>query len=81
MAYKKRRRPPGGDKLARKLHVNKQMLIRFERDGLVTPERNKLGHRVYSRVDIQKIKAVIKLMDEGHTLEQIRRLGLQKAIA
>ena len=69
-----RRRPPGGDKLARKLHINKQLLIRFERDGLVSPKRNRRGHRIYSGKDIRKVRGLIRLMDEGHTLEQIREL-------
>ena len=78
MSKKAHRRPPGGDRLARRLHINKQMLIRFERDGLVSPKRNRRGHRIYSSTDIRKIKKIIRFMDEGRTLEQICEIMSQK---
>jgi len=81
MAYKKRRRLLGSNALARKLNIDQGKLVEFERQGLVKPKRNGLGHRIYGAADIERVKYLIRLMDEGHTMKQIRELASQKSTA
>ncbi len=48
------------------------------RYGAVEPERNKTGRRLYSRLDILKIRLLIDLIQQGHRISHIAKLTLEQ---
>jgi MerR family transcriptional regulator/heat shock protein HspR len=56
------------------LGVTAPALRRWERAGLVHPERTAGGQRRYSRREIQQLQRVAELADEGMTTAGIRRV-------
>jgi MerR family transcriptional regulator, heat shock protein HspR len=60
---------------ARMLGMHPQTLRKYERLGLVQPSRTLGSMRVYSREELQRIKAIKHLVDEGGiNLAGVRRL-------
>jgi len=56
------------------LHVSPGILRTWEREGLITPERTKGGHRVYRNVHIRRLRKIIRLYyDEQLNPAAIRR--------
>jgi MerR family transcriptional regulator, heat shock protein HspR len=63
------------------LGVTAPVLRRWEREGLVRPERTAGGQRRYSRREIDKLQHVAQLAGEGMTASGIRRvLDLEQRI-
>jgi MerR family transcriptional regulator, heat shock protein HspR len=63
------------------LGVTAPVLRRWERAGLVRPERTAGGQRRYSRREIEKLQHVAQLAGEGMTTSGIRRvLDLEQRI-
>lgn len=54
--------------------VNPVTLRAWERRyGLITPTRTGKGHRLYSMADIERIKEVLRLVEEGIPISQVRQ--------
>jgi MerR family transcriptional regulator, heat shock protein HspR len=63
------------------LGVSAPILRRWERAGLISPERTAGGQRRYSRREIQRLQHVAQLVGEGMTTGGIRRvLDLEERI-
>ena len=63
------------------LGVTAPVLRRWEREGLVRPERTAGGQRRYSRREIERLQHVAQLAGEGMTPSGIRRvLDLEQRI-
>jgi MerR family transcriptional regulator, heat shock protein HspR len=63
------------------LGVAAPVLRRWERAGLVRPERTAGGQRRYSRREIERLRHVAQLAGEGMTISGIRRvLDLEQRI-
>jgi MerR family transcriptional regulator/heat shock protein HspR len=88
------RRPGGGtaDPSGRALYVisvaaelagvHPQTLRIYERRGLIEPQRTGGGSRRYSDRDIQRLRRVIELTEEGLNLEGVKRvMELEEEIA
>jgi DNA-binding transcriptional MerR regulator len=56
------------------LDVQQAFLRRLDDQDIVRPARSDGAQRRYSRVDIDRISAVCELIDEGLTLEGVRRV-------
>ena len=56
------------------LGVSAPVLRRWERAGLVRPERTAGGQRRYSRREIERLRHVAQLVGEGMTTGGIRRV-------
>jgi MerR family transcriptional regulator, heat shock protein HspR len=56
------------------LGVNPPTLRRWEREGLVSPQRTEGGQRRYSRRELQQLDQVAQLADEGVTTVGIRKI-------
>jgi MerR family transcriptional regulator/heat shock protein HspR len=54
--------------------VHPQTLRIYERRGLVTPARTQGGNRRYSDADIDQLRRISELAEEGMNLEGIRRV-------
>lgn len=54
--------------------MHPQTLRIYERRGLVTPARTEGGNRRYSDADIDVLRRISELTDEGMNLEGIRRV-------
>jgi DNA-binding transcriptional MerR regulator len=53
--------------------VNSVTLRAWERRyGLVTPTRTPSGHRLYSETDIERIKLILQLLDEGIAISRVK---------
>ncbi|HVW82142.1 MAG TPA: MerR family transcriptional regulator [Mycobacteriales bacterium] len=64
------------------LDVQQAFLRRLDRQDIVRPARSEGSQRRYSRDDIDSVIAVRGLIDEGLTLEGVRRvLALQAEVA
>lgn len=62
-------------KVARVTGVNSVTLRAWERRyGLLRPQRTPKGHRVYARRDIQRVKRIIRLIDQGVPVGRVRAL-------
>ena len=57
--------------------MHPQTLRIYERRGLVSPARTQGGNRRYSDVDIDRLRRIQELAQEGMNLEGIRRVVLQ----
>lgn len=67
--------------VAAMLHVRVAFLRRLDELGAVVPVRSAGGQRRYSRREINRIAALVKLIGEGLTLEGARRvLDLQARV-
>jgi MerR family transcriptional regulator/heat shock protein HspR len=63
------------------LGVSAPVLRRWERAGLIHPERTTGGQRRYSRRELQRLRHVAQLVGEGMTTAGIRRvLDLEERI-
>jgi MerR family transcriptional regulator, heat shock protein HspR len=63
------------------LGVTAPVLRRWERAGLIRPERTAGGQRRYSRREIERLRHVAQLVGEGMTTGGIRRvLDLEQRI-
>lgn len=61
--------------LAAQTGVNSVTLRAWERRyGLLKPKRTPKGHRLYSEQDIALIKSVLRLLDEGIAISQVRSM-------
>jgi MerR family transcriptional regulator/heat shock protein HspR len=56
------------------LGVNPPALRRWEREGLINPRRTEGGQRRYSRRELEQLRHVAQLADEGVTTTGIRRV-------
>jgi MerR family transcriptional regulator, heat shock protein HspR len=56
------------------LGVNPPTLRRWEREGLVSPRRSGGGQRRYSRRELEQLRLVAQLADEGVTSAGIRKV-------
>lgn len=56
------------------LGVNPPTLRRWEREGLVSPRRSGGGQRRYSRRELEQLRHVAQLADEGVTSAGIRKV-------
>jgi MerR family transcriptional regulator, heat shock protein HspR len=54
--------------------VNPPTLRRWEREGLVSPQRTEGGQRRYSRRELGQLDQVAKLAEEGVTTAGIRKI-------
>ena len=54
--------------------LHPQTLRQYDRHGLVTPGRSVVRNRLYSLKDIQRLREVTKLSNEGVTLSGIMRI-------
>jgi MerR family transcriptional regulator/heat shock protein HspR len=62
--------------------VHPQTLRIYERRGLIEPQRTGGGSRRYSDRDIQRLRRVIELTEEGLNLEGVKRvMELEEEIA
>lgn len=53
--------------------VNSVTLRAWERRyGLITPTRTQSGHRLYSESDVEHIKAILQLLDEGIAISRVK---------
>jgi len=53
--------------------VNSVTLRAWERRyGLITPTRTESGHRLYSESDIERIKLILELLDEGIAISRVK---------
>lgn len=46
----------------------------YDQRGLVSPHRTPGGHRLFSGRDLERLLAVKRLLGQGYTLREIRRL-------
>jgi MerR family transcriptional regulator/heat shock protein HspR len=61
--------------------LHAQTLRQYDRLGLVSPGRTNAGQRLYSARDIQALREVQRMSNEGVNLEGIKRvLALEKEI-
>jgi MerR family transcriptional regulator, heat shock protein HspR len=60
--------------VASMLSVQPAFLRRLDAEDVVSPARSPGGQRRYSRHEIGQVQRVVRLVDEGLTLEGIRRL-------
>lgn len=56
------------------LGVKPPTLRRWEREGLISPRRTEGGQRRYSRRELEQLRHVAQLADEGVTTAGIRRV-------
>jgi MerR family transcriptional regulator, heat shock protein HspR len=56
------------------LGVKPPTLRRWEREGLISPSRTEGGQRRYSRRELEQLRHVARLADEGVTTAGIRRV-------
>jgi len=64
------------------LDVQQPFLRRLDQQDLVSPARSAGSQRRYSRNDMDAVVAICQLIDEGLTLEGVRRvLALQAEVA
>jgi MerR family transcriptional regulator/heat shock protein HspR len=64
------------------LDVQQAFLRRLDSQGIVRPARSDGAQRRYSQVDIDRLISVCGLIDEGLTLEGVRRvMALQAEVA
>ena len=65
--------------------VNTVTLRAWERRyGLVTPARTEAGHRLYTEEDIERIKLILNLLDEGIAVSRVKealRIAAEREIA
>ncbi len=55
--------------------VNPVTLRAWERRyGLIRPQRTPKGHRLYSRADIERIRRIVSLLDEGIAVGRVREV-------
>src|SRR6478672_8915693 len=60
---------------ARLLHMHPQTLRKYERLGLITPSRTIGSMRVYSRDELDRLRAIKRLVDDaGINLAGVQRL-------
>lgn len=68
--------------VAELLDVQQPFLRRLEEQDMVSPARSAGAQRRYSRADIDTVAAICQLIDEGLTLEGVRRVqALQGEVA
>jgi excisionase family DNA binding protein len=68
--------------VAELLNVQQPFLRRLDQHKLVSPARSDGSQRRYSRSDIDAVAAICTLIEEGLTLEGVRRvLALQAEVA
>lgn len=68
--------------VAELLDVQQAFLRRLDSLDIVRPARSDGAQRRYTRIDIDRIRAVCKLIDEGLSLEGVRRvMALQAEVA
>lgn len=61
--------------LSDKTTVGTSTLRAWERRyGLLQPERTPKGHRLYSEIDVKRVKKILDLLDDGHTLPKIAEM-------
>jgi DNA-binding transcriptional MerR regulator len=60
--------------VAAMLSVQPAFLRRIDAEAVVRPARSSGGQRRYSRHQIDRVRRVVRLVDEGLTLEGIKRL-------
>ncbi len=60
---------------ARMLGMHPQTLLKYERLGLVQPRRTMVSMRLYSRGELERLKAIKRLVDDaGINLAGVQRL-------
>ncbi|MCW9015024.1 MAG: MerR family transcriptional regulator [Gammaproteobacteria bacterium] len=61
--------------LAEKTSVGTSTIRAWERRyGLLQPERTPKGHRLYSENDVKRIRKIMDLLDDGHSLPNIAQM-------
>lgn len=62
-------------KLAKLANINVESIRFYERKGLLPkPSRSASGYRLYSQVDVKRIKFIKKSQELGFTLKEIKEL-------
>ena len=61
--------------VAQLLHTTVRTIRYYEEQGLVEPDRTDRGTRLYSEHNIDRLKAILHLVDNGFPLEVIALLG------
>lgn len=60
---------------AKKLGISPHTLRLYESEGLIIPYRTETGRRLYSDLELEKIKSIRNMIqNHGHNFEGIRRL-------
>lgn len=66
--------------LSERTGVGASTLRAWERRyGMLTPERTPKGHRLYTPEDVRRVRHILTLLDEGHSLPVIAKLLKQGA--
>jgi MerR family Zn(II)-responsive transcriptional regulator of zntA len=61
--------------LVKELKINKETIRYYEKIGLLgEPKKDKTGYRVYSKEDIELIRAILIIKNFGFSLKEIRML-------
>jgi len=56
------------------LDVSVHSLRQYEREGLIIPHKTPTNRRLYSDVEIEKVRCIRRMVEEGLNFEGIRRL-------
>lgn len=60
--------------VAELLHINKQTILYYEKEGLLLPKRNENGYRDYREEDIDTLKLIQTLRLMECSIEEIRKI-------
>jgi MerR family transcriptional regulator/heat shock protein HspR len=60
--------------VARMLGVQQAALRRLDEQDIVRPDRSEGGQRRYSQAEVERLREVLELTDEGVTLPGVRRV-------
>lgn len=60
--------------VAQLLGIQPSVLRRLDDEGIVSPGRSEGGQRRYSRTEVERLREVLDLTDEGVTLAGVRKV-------
>jgi MerR family transcriptional regulator/heat shock protein HspR len=68
--------------VAQILGIQPAALRRLDEENIVSPDRSEGGQRRYSRAEVERLREVLELTDEGVTLAGVRRvLALRQRVS
>lgn len=68
--------------VAQILGIQPAALRRLDEENIVSPDRSEGGQRRYSREEVERLREVLELTDEGVTLAGVRRvLALRQRVS
>ncbi|MDP1613149.1 MAG: MerR family transcriptional regulator [Sulfuritalea sp.] len=70
--------PKIGD-VAETLAVSIRAIRYYEEEGLITPLRSEGGTRLYSQYHIDRLRAILRLVESGYSLGVIKALAMARA--